>query len=94
MENNHLFHASINTRLRYAEAIDRHYLIRICNSGVIFTSDYSPTARTNRRFSVRFYQGYCLRHSFYANIIVYILEKVNRYIKILLLTICLPRCYT
>lgn len=40
MENNHHIHASNNTRLRYAEAVDRHYLIRICNSGVIFAEGY------------------------------------------------------
>ena len=77
MENNHHIHASNNTRLRYAEAVDRHYSIRICNSGVIFAENYSLTARTNRRFSVRFCPRYCLRHSFYANIIDQRNKKVN-----------------
>ena len=39
-------------------------------SEVIFAKGYSPTARTKRRFSARFYPRYCLHHSLYLVIII------------------------
>ena len=77
MENNHHIHASNNTRLRYAEAVDRHYWISHLQLGSDIHLILIVSGFHRPRLAETLVLSYCLRHSFYANIIVYILQKVN-----------------